>query len=42
MGETTRKQEGIRASGSDANGDREGDGDEGDKAAEEQEAAATA
>jgi len=42
VGETTRKQEGIRASGSDANGDREGDGDEGDKAAEEQEAAATA
>jgi F-type H+/Na+-transporting ATPase subunit alpha len=42
VGETTREQEGIRASGSDANGDREGDGDEDDKAAEEQEAAAPA
>jgi F-type H+/Na+-transporting ATPase subunit alpha len=42
VGETTREQEGIRASGSGANGDREGDGDEDDKAAEEQEAAAPA
>jgi F-type H+-transporting ATPase subunit alpha len=42
VGETTREQEGIRASGSDANGDREGDADEDDKAAEEQEAAAPA
>jgi F-type H+/Na+-transporting ATPase subunit alpha len=42
VGETTREQEGIRASGSDADGDREGDGDEDDKAAEEQEAAAPA